>query len=291
MTEPGQPDEAAESGAPAESTDPTAPGSPAAPAPTAGTGAPAGFAASASGVKSGEATWPDQAEESHEAGGPDQAVEPCEAAGPDAAVESGAPAAAGPGRRSRKRVRNYGAGRDALLDAAVRVVARGGLRKLTYRAVAQEAGVTHGLVVHHFGSRDALIEEALAHAVRSSLNSSALEPGTGRVADFSAGLSDMVESGPDLQAFQYELLLEARRRPELMPHLRALYEEYFGATRRELSQMLARPVDRGLYRLVFAALEGLVLHQLVFGEREVTEEALVRLRELLQQLAADPDEA
>ncbi|MGW2931681.1 TetR/AcrR family transcriptional regulator [Streptomyces sp. NPDC055722] len=188
-------------------------------------------------------------------------------------------------RRPRKRVRNYGAGRAALLEAAVRVVARGGLRKLTYRAVAEEAGVTHGLVVHHFGSRDALIEEALAHAVRSSLRSSALEPGTGKVADFSAGLADMVESGPDLQAFQYELLLEARRRPELLPHLRGLYEEYFDATRRELSQMLSRPVDRGLYRLVFAALEGLVLHQLVFGEREVTEEALAQLRTLLDGLA------
>jgi TetR/AcrR family transcriptional regulator, regulator of biofilm formation and stress response len=191
-----------------------------------------------------------------------------------------------PGERGpRKRVKNYGAGREALLDAAVRVVARGGLRRLTYRAVAEEAGVTHGLVVHHFGSRDALIEEALAHAVRSSLSSSTLEPGTGKVADFSAGLADMVESGPELQAFQYELLLEARRRAELLPHLRGLYEEYFDATRRELSQMLARPVGRGLSRLVFAALEGLVLHQLVFGEREVTEEALTELRALLEGLA------
>ncbi len=118
-------------------------------------------------------------------------------------------------RRPRKRV-TYGAGREALLNAAVRVVARGGLRKLTYRAVAEEAGVTHGLVVHHFGSRDALIEEALTHAIRSSLTSSDLETGTGRTADFSAGLTEMVESGPDLQAFQYELLLESRRRPELL---------------------------------------------------------------------------
>ncbi|GAT80129.1 TetR family transcriptional regulator [Streptomyces sp. F-3] len=213
-----------------------------------------------------------------------------QAAGPDGTVESEEPA--GTGRRQpRKRTRTYGAGRQALLDAAVRVVARGGLRRLTYRAVAQEAGVTHGLVVHHFGSRDALIEEALAHAVRVSMNSSMLEPGTGRAADFSAGLADMVESGPDLQAFQYELLLEARRREELLTHLRELYEEYFEATRRELSQMLSRPVDRGLYRLVFAALEGLVLHQLVFGEREVTEEALARLRDLLGRLAADPDGA
>jgi AcrR family transcriptional regulator len=194
-------------------------------------------------------------------------------------------------RRPRKRVKNYGAGREALLAAAVRVVARGGLRKLTYRAVAEEAGVTHGLVVHHFGSRDALIEEAVTHAIRTSLSSSALDPGTGKVSDFSTGLADMVESGPDLQAFQYELLLEARRRPELLPHLRALYEEYFDATRSELTRMLPRPVDRGLSRLVFAALEGLVLHQLVFGERDVTEEALAELRTLLQMLAEKSDGA
>jgi AcrR family transcriptional regulator len=188
-------------------------------------------------------------------------------------------------RRTRKRVTNYGTGRAALLDAAVRVVARGGLRKLTYRAVAEEAGVTHGLVVHHFGSRDALIEEAVTHAVRSSLSNSTLGLGTGKPAEFATGLTQMVESGPELQAFQYELLLEARRRPELLPQLRSLYEEYFEATRRELSRMLPGPVERGTSRLVFAALEGLVLHQLVFGEREVTEEALTELRTLLERLA------
>ncbi|MFF3378794.1 TetR/AcrR family transcriptional regulator [Streptomyces sp. NPDC002680] len=192
-------------------------------------------------------------------------------------------------RRPRKRV-TYGAGREALLNAAVRVVARGGLRKLTYRAVAEEAGVTHGLVVHHFGSRDALIEEALTHAIRSSLSSSDLETGTGRVADFSVGLTEMVESGPDLQAFQYELLLESRRRPELLQHLRDLYDnEYFEATRRELSQLLPGSVSEGLSRMVFATLEGLVLHQLVFGEREIIEDALDELRNVLRLLAADRD--
>ncbi|MFJ9896003.1 TetR/AcrR family transcriptional regulator [Streptomyces sp. NPDC091280] len=193
-----------------------------------------------------------------------------------------------PAARPRKRV-TYGEGREALLDAAVRVVARGGLRGLTYRAVAEEAGVTHGLVVHHFGTRDALIEEALTHAIRSSLSSSDLEPGTGRPEDFSLGLTEMVDSGPDLQAFQYELLLESRRRPELLSHLRALYDEYFAATRRELTQMLPGPVDEGLSRMVFATLEGLVLHQLVFGEREVIEDALDELRNVLRLLARERD--
>jgi AcrR family transcriptional regulator len=188
-------------------------------------------------------------------------------------------------RKPRRRM-NYGEGREALLNAAVRVVAHGGLRKLTYRAVAQEAGTTHGLVVHHFGSRDALIEEALAHAIRTSLNTSALEPGTGEIADFSVGVSEMVTADPDIQAFQYELLLESRRRPELLPHLRALYDEYFDATRRELTRMLPDGAGRPLTRLVFAALDGLVLHQLVFGEPETTDAAIEELRALLRLLGA-----
>ncbi|MFJ5921200.1 TetR/AcrR family transcriptional regulator [Kitasatospora sp. NPDC092948] len=187
---------------------------------------------------------------------------------------------------TRKRVKNYGTGRTALLEAAVRVVARGGLRNLTYRAVAEEAGVTHGLVVHHFGSRDALIEEAVAHAIRSSISSSALEAGADGPAEFATGLVDMVEAGPELQVFQYELMLEARRRPELLAHLRGLYEEYFEASRRELGRILPGPVSPGLSRLVFAALEGLVLHQLVFGERAATEDALAELRALLAGLAS-----
>lgn len=187
---------------------------------------------------------------------------------------------------SRKRV-HYGEGREALLSAAVRVVARGGLRRLTYRAVAQEAGVTHGLVVHHFGSRDALIEETLAHTIRTSMDTSALEPGTGKVTDFSSGVSEMVTADPDKQAFQYELLLESRRRPELLPQLRALYDEYFDATHRELHRMLPAGADRALARLVFAALDGLVLHQLVLGEPEVTDAAIEELRTLLRLLGAD----
>ncbi|QUC60331.1 TetR family transcriptional regulator [Streptomyces sp. A2-16] len=191
-------------------------------------------------------------------------------------------------RRSRKRV-HYGEGREALLNAAVRVVARGGLRRLTYRAVAEEAGVTHGLVVHHFGSRDSLIEETLAHTIRTSLNTSALEPGTGRVDDFSSGVSEMVTADPDTQAFQYELLLESRRRPELLPQIRALYDEYFDATRRELNRMLPAGADRALARLVFAALDGLVLHQLVLGEPDVTDAAIEELRALLRLLDANGD--
>ncbi|MFI6578125.1 TetR/AcrR family transcriptional regulator [Nocardiopsis sp. NPDC050513] len=181
----------------------------------------------------------------------------------------------------------YGEGREALLRAAVRVVGQRGLRHLTYRAVAQEAGVTHGLVVHHFGSRDALIEEALAYAVRTSVSNSLLESGSGRVEDFAAGLSELVEADPDLQAFQYELLLEARRRPEVREQVRNLYDGYRAATERELSRILPEDAGPALTRLVSAALDGLVLYQLTLGGPDVTEEAVGELRELLLGLARE----
>ncbi len=62
------------------------------------------------------------------------------------------------------RSRRYGDGREALLAAVVHVVADRGLRGLTYRAVAEHAGVNNTLISHHFGSRDALLEAAMEWA-------------------------------------------------------------------------------------------------------------------------------
>lgn len=126
----------------------------------------------------------------------------------------------------------------------------------------------------------------MAHAIRTSLSRGALEPGTNRVEDFSTGLSDMVSAAPETQAFQYELLLESRRRPDLVPQIRVLYDEYVDATQRELSRMLPTGAGRALARLVFAALDGLVLQQLVLGERAATESALEELRSMLKLLHA-----
>ncbi|MFJ8109107.1 TetR/AcrR family transcriptional regulator [Streptomyces sp. NPDC096132] len=185
------------------------------------------------------------------------------------AVEDGTDPDARPG---------YGRGREALLAAAVRVVARGGLRKLTYRSVAFEAGVTHGLVVHHFGTRDALLEESLRWAVRRSIETSSLVPAGGRLEDFAATLPRFIATDPELQAFQYELKLEASRRPALQRHVDALYDAYRDAVREALACFGLPPE---LAELVFAALEGLVFHQVTSGDAGRTEEGVAALRRLL----------
>jgi TetR/AcrR family transcriptional regulator, regulator of biofilm formation and stress response len=92
------------------------------------------------------------------------------------------------------------------------------------------------------------------------VSSSLLEPGTRTVEDFASALVGIVADDPDLQAFQYELLLEARRQPQLRVYADELYETYRSATRRQLKALGAD--DDALADVIFAALDGLVFQQL-----------------------------
>lgn len=173
----------------------------------------------------------------------------------------------------------YGEGRTALLRAAIHVVATAGLRRLTYRAVAEAAGVTHGLVVHHFGTRDALIEQALRYSLESSVTNSELGDVTGSLDSFGRGLADFVTADPELQAFQYELILESRRRPELQPYVEELYDTYREAARRQLAA--DGITDVATTEAAFATLDGLVFQLLAHRDPSRTEAAIAALRDLL----------
>ena len=61
---------------------------------------------------------------------------------------------------------HHGALRDALLQAAERVLERDGLQGLTLRAVAREAGVSHAAPTHHFGDLTGLVSELAAIGFR-----------------------------------------------------------------------------------------------------------------------------
>src|SRR2546423_14651068 len=52
---------------------------------------------------------------------------------------------------------HHGNLREALLDAAERLLPRTGPERLSLREVAREAGVSHGAPYHHFASREALL--------------------------------------------------------------------------------------------------------------------------------------
>ncbi len=171
------------------------------------------------------------------------------------------------------------------MRATVAVVARDGLRGFSQRAVAREAGVTSSLIAHHFGSSDGLLRATLEMAAEVSITRE-LEDVTGDVDALGRDLARDVAADPDLQTFQYEMLLAARRRPELRPLLQRVYDAYRNGLRRELMRMGHDEPTDDLARVVFALMDGLVLQQVVFGDAAQTERTLARMRQLLRDARA-----
>ncbi|MDI9903306.1 TetR/AcrR family transcriptional regulator [Rhodococcus sp. IEGM 1409] len=166
-----------------------------------------------------------------------------------------------------------------LARATVSVIARSGLRGLTIAAVAVEAG-TDEEVLRSFGSTDALVDVALRYALDKSASIFADITPRSSLDNFVEHLTDLVARDPDLQVFQYELMLESRRTPRLDPHVKLLYATYLEATSQALTR-LGITADEDLTLLVYSAIEGFIMHQLVAKDRLATERAIERLRRIL----------
>lgn len=175
----------------------------------------------------------------------------------------------------------YGTGREALLRAVVDVVARKGLRGLTYRAVAEAAGVNNSLVAHHFGTRDSLIAAALLWSSEQSIAASRLRDAAENGGTFTEALLELLLEDPGLQVFQYEMILEARRRPELAEPVAQLYESYVDALSEGLQAFGFQGDVRVVARSLFAALDGLVLQYLAGVGREEIAAALEEVHQVV----------
>lgn len=175
----------------------------------------------------------------------------------------------------------YGERRAALMRSAITVVARDGLRSLTYRSLAREAGVSHGLIAHHFGSLDSLLTAALDMTIDESAVDLDLIPPTSDIASFARDLVSGVPRQAENLAFQYQVMLEARSSGDVAGRVRALHDRYRGILSEALEKMLV-PNDPGMVELVYASLEGVAFHQLVHVESSANELAVERLRDLLR---------
>jgi AcrR family transcriptional regulator len=65
--------------------------------------------------------------------------------------------------RGKRKPTGAAATQAALIDAFLRLVARRSVASVSVRDVAAAAGVNHGLVHRHFGSKDGLVRAAVAH--------------------------------------------------------------------------------------------------------------------------------
>ncbi|SJM67270.1 TetR/AcrR family transcriptional regulator [Gulosibacter sp. 10] len=181
--------------------------------------------------------------------------------------------------------RDYGTGKEALLRATVHVVAAKGLRGMTFRAVAEEAGVNNTLIAHHFGTRDKLLAAALEWSGRQSIAAADLSEYASDSDSYIQALLENILTTRSSEIFQYEMILEATRRPELQPAVQALYRRYVAALVPGLAPA-GLVTDSSLGRAVFAALDGLMLQYL--SAAITAEELIDALRSLRAVLPSGP---
>src|SRR5699024_8822527 len=99
--------------------------------------------------------------------------------------------------------------------------------------------------------------------------------------DFAGGIESLAEREGEIQSFQYELLLEARRRPELGELAARHYNAYRDAIIAQLGRLGAHDPERA--GLIWFALDGIVFKQLVAPGDAAP--ALRRVRALVAQAA------
>jgi AcrR family transcriptional regulator len=175
--------------------------------------------------------------------------------------------------------------RDRLLNAVVDVALADGIADKSLRSIAEAAGTSHRMLIHHFGSKEGLLVEvirAVEARQRDLLTEFAKEP----VLDLGFGFWEHLRS-PDLAA-QERLFFEVygqalRGRRWALPLLDGIVENWIGPVAAMLEADGADPAAaRVVARLLVAVGRGLLLDVLATGDGEEVDAAMRFFLEMLR---------
>jgi TetR/AcrR family transcriptional regulator, regulator of biofilm formation and stress response len=172
--------------------------------------------------------------------------------------------------------------RSAILAAALRVVAERGVAATTHRAVAEVAGVPTSTTTYYFKSLDELLDEALLLFVREESErlraiADQLEGQPVPPAEVARVLVAELRAGQGTNdVAQFELYLEASRRPSLREVARASLDLYAEIAETALRAAGSPRPEEGA-RVFVALLDGLGLHRIATGADQDVERALLTL--------------
>jgi AcrR family transcriptional regulator len=164
--------------------------------------------------------------------------------------------------------------RDELRDAALAYVHEHGWTDLSLRALAEELGTSHRMLIHHFGSKEALLIELV-------------EVMEQRERDATTRLGGTAELASALRA-AWERVAD----PAMAPHERLFFELYGQALQgrqpaasllpglvHDWLEMVPEP-QRPLTRLSLAVIRGLLADLLATGERAEVDAAMALFVEM-----------
>lgn len=118
--------------------------------------------------------------------------------------------------------------------------------------------VNHALITHHFGSMEGLLAATMEWSVQRSIQETGLSGLAEPDGNFADSLIATVSAEPELQLFQFEMVLESRRNPQIRTLVERLYASYVSTVEEALTR---RGLDTGneAALAIFAALDGLML--------------------------------
>jgi DNA-binding transcriptional regulator YbjK len=187
------------------------------------------------------------------------------------------------GRLERGRAR-----RDLILDAAVDVIASGGVSNLTHRAVASAAGVSLASITYHFPGIADLRLAAFNHAgsriglaFRSLVEAQADDPG--RIPEIAAEYSvALVGAGRQDTLAVYEMILAASRDSALQPVINELDGH--------LADLLVPFVgNRATALNAGSSIQGLILSHIARGDSVHSRDLYDAVADLIHRYAISPD--
>lgn len=172
--------------------------------------------------------------------------------------------------------------REQLLRAVIAIAGEQGLSHVTYRSVAARAGVAHGLVRHYFGTRQAMLDEALEQALAEDISAVTLK--TGDPESFGEGLFTTEDAAVGRRVLQYDVVLNAIRGVGDQRLAHRVYERYLNEVTQTFDALGIDDPDGSWATLAFVALDGLVLQQALYRDPERAQAVLKRLRAVLAWL-------
>jgi TetR/AcrR family transcriptional regulator, regulator of biofilm formation and stress response len=190
-----------------------------------------------------------------------------------------------PSKPTQERSRNR---REALLTAAIDLLAEGGPRAVTHRAIAAKAGLPVAATTYYFESIQQLTDEALARHVAGRVDE--LETIVARAVDVGRSAEEigaliaisLADRAPDVVIAQFEIYLEAARSEAMRAPVREALDKFEDYAARVLA-LLGAPDPVRSAPAFLALVDGFALHRLARPRsREVEIDGLRRaMRALL----------
>lgn len=183
--------------------------------------------------------------------------------------------------------------KEKLLEAVVDVALAGGIADKSLRAIAEAAGTSHRMLIHHFGSREELLVQVIrAVEARQRSALSELSAGSGEVTGDMANHFWKHLRSPELAPQErlffevYGQALQGRRWAK--PMLEGVVEDWIGPVAAMLEAHGAnRETARAVARLYVAVGRGLLLDVLATGDDREVDAAMQYFSDmLLAHLAA-----